>query len=364
MLLRERKLLISANSNNNSAKIWGTLLTIIISLVFLFVAFQKVDLTRAFAIISETSIIAVILYLIVFFASHYTRAIRWKYMLESVKPKISKNHLFGSVMVSYGVSCVIPRLGEVYRALFLGKWENVSRTTVLGTIIVERIIDVTFFAFASLISASIYAGNLYEELPWLKTLLVTGFSLILIAIVFVILLVRFQNRFASIIVTITAKLSNKLSEKLKSLFETLIEGFSSIKTLGQFIWIIFWSLIIMLLYSLNTYAGFFMFDMHNVENINFASAWVVMTISSFGNFIPTPGGTGSYHAIAILVMTKVYGFDYDSSAAYAILTHFLGYVAFIVSSILVVSYVNIQRAKKGLPKETFFSVLKSNTDTK
>ena len=354
----------SVKSNKGTAKVLGVLATIAISLLFLFIAFQKVDLSRSFAIISETSFFAVLLYLIVFFASHYARALRWQYMLDSVKPNISKNHLFGSVMVSYGVSCVIPRLGEVYRALFLGRWENISRTTVLGTIVVERIIDVTFFAFASLVSASIYSGNLYGEIPWLKTLLVTGFSLIFIAVLFVLLLVRFQNKFATIIVLLSAKISSKLSEKLKSLFETLIEGFSSIKSLGHITGIIIWSLVIMLLYALNTYVGFFMLDMHNSNEINFASAWVVMTLSSFGNFIPTPGGTGSYHAIAIFVLTKAYGFDSDSSAAYAILTHFVGYVAFIVSTFLIIFYLNWQRAKQGLPKETFLSVLKSNPDSK
>ncbi|MEW6652835.1 MAG: lysylphosphatidylglycerol synthase transmembrane domain-containing protein [Bacteroidota bacterium] len=356
--------MISVKSNKNSAKIWGTLLTVAVSLIFLFIAFQKVDLSRSFSIISETSFIAVLLYLVVFFASHYARAIRWKFMLDSVKPNISYNHLFGSVMVSYGVSCIIPRLGEVYRALFLGKWENISRTTVLGTIVVERIIDVTFFAFASLVSASIYSGNLYEEIPWLKTLLVTGFSLIFLAVIFLILLVRFQNRFTALLVSLTAKLNFKLSEKLKSLFETLVEGFSSIKTWNHFAGIIFWSFIIMMLYALNTYAGFFMLDMHNVESINFASAWIVMTISSFGNFVPTPGGTGSYHAIAIFVLTKVYGFDSESGAAYAILTHFVGYVAFIVSTFIIISYLNMKRAKQGLSKETFLSVLKLKTDQK
>ncbi|KAF0152958.1 MAG: hypothetical protein FD143_635 [Ignavibacteria bacterium] len=356
--------MISAKSNKSSAKIWGALLTVVISLIFLFIAFQKVDLSRSFSIISKTSLIAVLIYLAVFFASHYARAIRWKFMLDSVKPDVSKNYLFGAVMVSYGVSCVIPRLGEVYRALFLGKWENISRTTVLGTIVVERIIDVTFFAFASLVSAAIYSGNLYYEIPWLKALLVTGFSLIFLAVIFLILLISFQNKFAAILVSLTAKLSIKLSEKLKSLFETLVEGFSSIKTWRHIVGIMSWSLIIMLLYTLNTYAGFFMLDMHNEESINFATAWIVMTISSFGNFVPTPGGTGSYHAIAIFVLTKVYGFDSESSAAYAILTHFVGYVGFIVSTFLIINYLNMKRAKKGLPKETFLSVLRSNSDSK
>ncbi|MBI5807099.1 MAG: flippase-like domain-containing protein [Ignavibacteriales bacterium] len=346
-------------NKNRISKVAGFVVTLFLTLLFLIIAFRNVDLKKALQIISETKISEVILYLIVFFASHYARAIRWKYMLVSIKDDVSKNHLFGSVMVSYGVSCVVPRLGEIYRALFLGKWENISRTTVLGTIVIERIIDITFFAFAALISVSLYSGDLYSQIPWLKSSLILGFGLIFFAILFLLVLIQNKSHFRNWLVAMSAKISAKLSEKLKELFDTLIEGFSSIKNSKHILAIIFWSVTIMLLYALNSYVGFFMLNMHNSAEINFASAWIVMTISSFGMLIPTPGGTGSYHAISILVLSQVFHFSFDVSAAYAILTHFISYVAFIVSSILIIYFFNRNRVKQGLPKETFISVLKN-----
>ena len=174
----------SDKKNKNITRYFSAVVTLILTALFLVIAFRNVDLKKSVQIITETSLIEIFIYLLVFFASHLARAIRWKYMLLSIKKDISLNHLFGSVMVSYGVSCVVPRAGELYRALFLGKWENISRTTVLGTVVIERIIDITFFAFASLISVSLYSGNLYQEITWLKTSLIIGFGFIFFAIVF------------------------------------------------------------------------------------------------------------------------------------------------------------------------------------
>lgn len=351
--------MISDKKNNNQlTKFLSILFTLLLTLIFLFIAFRNVDLKKSLQLITQTNPVEILLYLLVFFASHYARAIRWKFMLISIKKNISLNHLFGAVMVSYGVSCVIPRAGEIYRALFLGKWENISRTTVLGTIIVERILDITVFAFASLISVSLYSGNLYNEITWLKPSLVIGFGFIFFAIVFLIMLIQNQERFRKWILYLSNKINSKFANKLNSLFDTLIEGFSSIKKSKHLFAVIVWSLIIIFLYALNTYVGFFMFDMHNSNEINFVSAWIFMTISSFGVLIPTPGGTGSYHAIAIFVLTQVYHFNYDVSAAYAILTHFLSYVAFIVSTFVIIYLFNRNRVKKGLPKENFISVFK------
>lgn len=351
----------SANSNKGSViKVGGFLFTILITVAFLYFAFRNVNMEKALEIISRSSVFVIILYLIVFMLSHYVRALRWGLMLKSVKENISKNHLFGSVIVSYGVSCVIPRLGEIYRALFLGKWENISRTTVLGTIVVERIIDITFFAFASLVSSMLFPGDLFKEVTWLRTSLVIGFGLIFFAIISLLLLTKYQARFAALFVNIFEKINHKLAAKIKELFDLLIDGFACIKSFTHVLLILFYSLLIMILYALNTYVGFFMLDMHNAPNITFITAWIVMTIGSFGVLIPTPGGTGSYHAITFFVLTQLFMFSSEVSAAYAILTHFISYVSFLIPTFLIIHFFNKQRIKQGLPKETFFTVLKNN----
>lgn len=354
----------SGKSNNQLAKAAGYFFPIVLTILFLYIAFKGIDLKESFSLIARSSPFAIVIYIIIFFLSHFARAVRWKFMIGSMKKDVSIFHLFGSVMVGYGVNCIIPRLGELYRGLFLGKWENISRTTVIGTIVVERIIDIASFAFAALISASIYSGNLYNEIAWLKTSLVIGFTLIFAATVFLIFLVRYQEKFRNGFVKLAGKISPKYALRLKEIFDTLISGLLSIRGTKNIFTIAVWTVVVLLLYALNSYAGFYMLGMESTGKITFAMAWIVMTISSFGVMIPTPGGTGSYHIISIFVLTQLFKFGYEISAAYAILTHFISYIFFILTTLILIYIVNRQRVKKGLQKESFLSVFKINSDEK
>lgn len=80
--------------------------------VFLYFAFRNVDLKEAINLISHVSPPHLIIFFILFFLSHYLRAVRWKIMASSVKKDISVINSLGATMIGYGVNCVVPRLGE------------------------------------------------------------------------------------------------------------------------------------------------------------------------------------------------------------------------------------------------------------
>lgn len=348
--------------NTHLSKVVGYTFPFFLTILFLYLAFKNIDLKQTFEIILNSSIPAILFYVLIFFASHIARAIRWKYMLKPVKRDCSTSHLLGAVLVGFGVSCVIPRLGELYRGLFLGRWEGISRSTVIGTIVIERIMDLASFGIAALICVSLYSGNLYNDIVWLKPSLMIGLVIVIVAIVFLLLLVRFQKSFSSLLVRFAGKINKGSTEKLKGIFDTLIEGLSSIKKTGNVFAIVFWSVVIMLLYAFHAQVGFYIVGMQSTGKVNFELAWIVMTISSFGSIIPTPGAIGSYHIIAIFILTKLFGFDYESSAAFAIITNFISYVTFVLSTVVIVYFVNRSRQRKGLAKETFLSVFKINPE--
>jgi glycosyltransferase 2 family protein len=340
-------------------KIAGYLSPFLLTIPFLYIAFRNINLAEAFKLIFRSSIPAIFLYLSVFFASHLARAVRWKYMLNPIKKDVSLFNAFSAVMLAYGISCIIPRLGEIYRGLFLGKWEGISRSTAVGTIVVERIIDMAMFIIAALICVGIYSGDMLNEIVWLKSSLMIGFGVIAAASLLLILFVYKKEKLVDGLVKITARINWKLSERLRKIFDTLISGFATLKGTKNISAIIIWSGIILVLYALNAQVGFYILGMEETGKINFSLAWILMTISSFGIVIPTPGGTGPYHMISIFVLTQMYHFNYESSAAYSIVTHFISYIAFIISSIILVYIVNLRRLRKGLPKETVFSVFKT-----
>jgi len=95
--------------------------------------------------------------------------------------------------------------------------------------------------------------------------------------------------------------------------------------------------------------------MESTGKVTFSLAWILMTVSSFGVVIPTPGGTGPYHMISIFVLTRLYNFNYETSAAYSILTHFISYIAFIISSLVLITRLTSGGKEKDCRKKLFFS---------
>ena len=355
--------MISGKAKEYSTKqVIGLITPFVLTVVFLFLAFRNVEFSKTAELVSEASIKWMLAFVLMFFFSHFLRAVRWKVMLQSVKKDLSIRNLFGAVMIGYGVNCAVPRLGEVYRAFFLGKWENLSRTSMLGTVIVERIIDIISLLLSVLVSIYVYNGNLLIEIEWLSSALFIVGIAIAALILFLIALVFFREKVSSVILKGVGKFSGKAADKLNHIFEMLTNGFSTIKSAKSLSVTLFLSVFIMVVYGINSYIGLLMLHMDTMQPVNLSMGWVLMTIAAFGIVLPTPGGTGSYHIITKLTLVGLYGFSENISLAYAFLTHIIAYVLFVASTIMVVFLSNVRLRREGKEKVNFISVFKNNSD--
>ncbi len=332
---------------------------LLLMVLFLYLAFKNIDFAKVIEILATISVFWLFVYIFAWFLSHIARAYRWKIIIKSVKENTSVLNLFGATMVGYGVNCVVPRLGELYRGLFLGKWEGISRSSMIGTIVLERVIDLLVLGFSVLLSVAIYSGDLLQEFTWLKSTLYLGFFVIFLMILFLFLIVKFKSKFYDFIIKIVGKLSKKSADGLARVFHLLTDGFSSIKSTKNYILVIFLSALIMLLYALTAYIGFYILHMDQIQHVDLSMAWIVMTISAFGVIIPTPGATGSYHLIVISVLVGLYSFSNEISGAYALVTHAITYILFILSTILLTYFINKKQRSKKLPVANFITVFKT-----
>jgi uncharacterized protein (TIRG00374 family) len=345
---------LTSDKLNGIQRIKGSLkyiISIILAAVFLYIAFRGVNFQQVIGYVSHASLLWILILIISNLTSHLLRALRWKVILSSVKKDTSFKNLFGSLMIGYGVNCVVPRLGEITRSVLVGKWENISRSSMLGTVILERVIDMIFFCIAVFLSALMWSENIYINFPWLKSALYLTTFLMLLSFFFLFLIIRFKEKFYNSIVRILSLFSAKLAHKAIYVFEMLIQGFSSLKGTKNYLFTFTLSIIIMLNYALNSYLGFYILGMQN--NVTFSMAWVLMSISSIGNMIPTPGGLGSYHVIATKVLVLLFHFRQAESLAYAVLTHFISYFLFIFTAIIMFLLLN---KRKG----SIFKIIESD----
>ena len=347
---------MTSGSNKKNIHLKGVLnftLSLILTIVLLYVAFHDVDFNKILAIVYNASLIWIFIFAAVLLFSHFLRALRWKIILNSVKDDTSIKNLFGALMVGYGVNCIIPRLGEITRAVLVGRWERLSSSSMFGAVIVERVIDLIFLGLSVIISAFIWQEDLYSSFPWLKSTLYISMIGIILFILFIYLVVRFKEHFYGIIVRTMGKVSGKAADKTAHIFEMLTQGFNSLRGAKNYFLTLGLSILIMLLYALSSYFGFYILFMQNIQPVSFAMAWVLMSISGIGVVIPTPGGTGSYHALAKSVL-MLFGFGEVISLSYAFLTHIISYFMFIIVGTL--SFLILNRRHESLVKVVETSV--------
>ncbi len=112
-----------------------------ISLFSIWVLVRSVDLAAAWTVLRTASPAWIGVMMITATVDIGARGARWRSLLAPIAP-LPYRRVLGYTYIGYLANNVLPaRLGELYRSHALGDGEDVSRTTVLGTVVVERVVD-------------------------------------------------------------------------------------------------------------------------------------------------------------------------------------------------------------------------------
>lgn len=231
--------------------------------------------------------------------SHISRAIRWKMLMKPLGMNPGLTNTFFAVMIGYLANLAIPRLGEILKCTLLSKYEKTPADKLVGTIVVERAVDLVslgiVFVVAVVSQASIIGAYARETVQkyfftgdtqtvMIKTALAAGaFLLMLLVWKFVI------NRYAHI----------NLVAKARKLLQGISEGLASIATLENKWAFIGHSVLIWSCYLIATYIGFY--AIAETSSLPFKAAFPVLAFGSIGMII-TPGGIGTYPLLVMEVM--------------------------------------------------------------
>lgn len=328
----------------SNKELLGTIFSIVLGFLLLYIAFRGIEFHDFFDALKRSSLVWILVFACTTMSAHVLRAYRWKVMLRKVKPDLSLHHAFAALMLGYGINNAVPRLGEVSRAIFLGRYEGVSRMSILGTIVVERMIDMVFFGLAVLASGVIYSGEIYAKFPWLRATSIIGIVLMLVMVIMMIFFVRHREALLPLITKQIGRISAPAAGKIESLLLKLSDGFLSIRGTRTYVEIVIFSVLIMLNYAFNSFVGFYIVGIQYSITVTFAMAWVTMSISSVGMIIPTPGGIGSYHAITQMILVTLFHLGKVVSTAYAVISHGISYMLSIFFAVL---YFFLFRKKYG-----------------
>lgn len=223
--------------------------------------------------------------------SNFSRAQRWRMLLQPTGHYPGFANTWFSIMSMYFFNLFFPRLGEVTRCTVLARYENVPLDKSIGTMVVERVVD--------LISIMIVGGTLllieYDRLfaffeqnvlnkkevaadsnPWVKWAIAGG------VVLAIAIGAWFLNRKYGF-----AKIKAMLKERLMG----FAEGLKSIRYVKSPVEFIFHSILIWVCYFLMVYVSFPALPETKELGVLAAAACLF-----FGGFAiaATPGGIGVY----------------------------------------------------------------------
>ncbi len=92
--------------------------------------------------LKEANYFWVFLAMVLEFISLWSRAVRWKYMLEPMGYQSPWKHRYHAMMIGYLANYTLPRAGEPTRAAMLFRSDGIPFAKSFGTIIAERAVDV------------------------------------------------------------------------------------------------------------------------------------------------------------------------------------------------------------------------------
>jgi len=246
--------------------------------------------------------------------SHISRTVRWSLMIEPLGKKPRILNVFLSVMVGYLMNLVIPRMGEISRCGVLARYEKMSFTKLLGTVVTERIIDVIMLLILTLIVVVSQFGKIIQFLKNNPDILdkadhiLFSPTLIIILIIIVALVFIFRKNI----------LKSDFFEKLKNIIKNFAEGLKSINKMENKGWFLFHTIFIWLMYYLMLYVVFFSFDF--TSNLSPIAGLTTFVLASFGMVAPVQGGIGAWHFMAIQSL-MVYGVAKSDGVIFAFLAH-------------------------------------------
>lgn len=325
------------------------LLGLLISVLFMYLAFRKVDFGQMGEAFQQANYWYVLPALVLLFVSHYLRAIRWHYLMAPIR-NVEITPLFSALMIGYMANIFLPaHLGEFLRAYILGKKRQVPASAVFGTIVIERIIDV--FTLLVLMALTFVVFPFPE---WVRK---SGYITFVGAIGLLVLLVlmkRYRDTSLRWLAKILKPFPQKLSNKIDGLFHSFLDGVVGLKNWRHYAIMVVLSVIIWTCYGAIFQVFFLAFDFVTVYSLPWIAALVVLVVTTISVLVPSsPGYVGTYHYLCQLSL-GMFAVPQSEALTFAFVAHGINFFPILLVGLIFAGAegISISKVSKQAQVET------------
>lgn len=297
-------------------------LFLLTGVLLLWLAFRSVDFSKLINGLKEANYYWLILSLFFSLLAYLSRTRRWQLLIHPLGYSPSFWHTFHSLMVGYMANLALPRVGEITRCVVLGRKEKMPVDQLVGTVIIERTIDL-LSVLVFLVILILTSGALINEFllnhflnPFReKVLNLFGFTWIIWAIVALCFLIPL------VLAIRYRKNLRKLSffAKAFDLIKGVINGLKTITKLDRKWEFIGHTVFIWLNYALMTWVV--VFAIESTSDITFLQSFFILVVGGLAMSAPVQGGIGAFHYFVSRGLAVVHGVNLEDGLIYALLAH-------------------------------------------
>ena len=322
------------------------LIPLAIGLGLIYFLYKNVDAGQMRAVLAaDVNYLWFLPVIVVSVLSHVFRACRWRLQLRAIGVEAPLSAVINSIFGTYAVNLIFPRLGEVWRTGYIASRQSASFTTVLGSMVADRLTDTVTVLVLTVVTFFVASDAFWKFLSTYPQMLESVENLLTSPWTWVCAVVCV----AAVWWLFTHKANNPVVAKVKGMAANLWRGFSGVAKMEGKWWFLLYTALIWGCYFMQLYIATFAFTF--TSDLGLVATLVLFVLSSIGMGVPTNGGLGAWH-VAIIFGLSLYGvgtFDpscFDTNAsAFAMLVWGVQALLLIVLGVFAFSYMAIDRRR-------------------
>ena len=301
-----------AKINVDRVRLWGGTA---LSVLLLVLAFRGIDFAELGSALGRTNYGLVLVAVGTIIATSMAKTARWQLLFYPRHRQRRYCKLLAILFIGQMVNIVIPaRLGELARAYLVGEIEGESKALALGTIVVEKAVDLlmVIILFAGLV--------LTMAVPrWVQE---PGVGLVIITVVLLgalVLAALYRERLLAAFGRLMGILPELARARLLSQLEAALGSLEVLRRWDVSLGLVGWSIFTWLLAASTNYVVFLALGLR----LSFLAAIFLLVVLQVGVAVPSsPGKIGVFHYLCLLALS-VFGVERSLALSYGLLLYFV-----------------------------------------
>lgn len=320
-------------------KIFG----LVVGLAVLFWLINKTGTREILHVMKEVEISDVICAISLVFCGSYLRALRWRSLFSGVDG-IGVYPFFSATMIGTLANNLLPaRGGDLVRVYMLGKNTPLSKSSILATVLVERLSELLIICFMSLLV--LYS---FPVPQWIQNAALLVGSASLIGLLALMILSKNTTIFSSLFLKLFNFLPKRLTFFLEPIIREFMYGIRGVLSRRSFflfitLTLLIWGSELGVLWFFAKSFGFI---------LSFFESWIVMMYAVLASFVPLlPAQIGVWE-LAVQSSMSFLGYEGPATLTFALSWHFallfIGSISgliclFLNGNSLFATYTTVQR---------------------